>query len=346
MAKLAVLKGTTSFSVDIFIQDSSVTTGAGLSGLTNTSTGIQAWYRRGATGTPTQIGSTSSLTSLANAQAAWSSGGFVAVSSMTGLYRFDIPDAVLASGVNDCRVMLFGATNMVPVVLELQLVSYDPNDAVRLGLTAMPNAASGSAGAIITSGTGTAQLAVTGGRANSDVVYWNASAVATPNVAGYPRTDVAYNAGSAITSASGRQEVNVSHFGGTAGTFSAGIPSVNTAQWRGTQPNVLISGRVDSNPGATQAGVITSSTFATDAIDANALAASAGTEIATAVGALVVETAGSITLKQFASLAGAVLYGQTTSSGNTIKTADGTATRVTATVSSNTRTAMTLNPSA
>src|SRR5690242_16692102 len=37
----------------------------------------------------------------------------------------------------------------------------DYSDVVRFGLTAMPNVASGSAGAIITSGTGTAQLNVT-----------------------------------------------------------------------------------------------------------------------------------------------------------------------------------------
>lgn len=45
------------------------------------------------------------------------------------------------------------------------VVAYDPQDTVRLGLTAMPNVASGSAGAIITSGTGTAQLSVSAGAA-------------------------------------------------------------------------------------------------------------------------------------------------------------------------------------
>lgn len=39
----------------------------------------------------------------------------------------------------------------------------DLSDIVRMGLTAMPNVASGSAGAIVTSGTGTAQLATTSG---------------------------------------------------------------------------------------------------------------------------------------------------------------------------------------
>lgn len=50
----------------------------------------------------------------------------------------------------------------------IQVVGFDPADTVRLGLTAMPNVASGSAGAIITSGTGTAQLSVSGGVAQAD----------------------------------------------------------------------------------------------------------------------------------------------------------------------------------
>lgn len=55
----------------------------------------------------------------------------------------------------------------------------DIHDAVRLGLTAMPNVASGSAGAIITSGTGTAQLSVASGRANADLTHIATVAVST-----------------------------------------------------------------------------------------------------------------------------------------------------------------------
>lgn len=59
----------------------------------------------------------------------------------------------------------------------------DWSDIVRLGLTALPNVASGSAGAIITSGTGTAQLSVTGGTAKADAVKVNADATAAANLA-------------------------------------------------------------------------------------------------------------------------------------------------------------------
>ena len=65
----------------------------------------------------------------------------------------------------------------------------DYQDAVRFGLTALPNIASGSAGAVLTSGTGTAQLNVTGGRGDADVLRWNGTAVTTPKTAGTPVVD-------------------------------------------------------------------------------------------------------------------------------------------------------------
>ena len=61
----------------------------------------------------------------------------------------------------------------------------------------------------------------------------------------------------------------------------------------------------------------------------------------------VVETAGGYTAQQVLSLALAVLAGQSTGGGATIKTPDGSATRVAATINgSNERTAMTVTPSA
>jgi hypothetical protein len=57
----------------------------------------------------------------------------------------------------------------------------DFSDTVRFGLTAMPNVASGSAGAIIVAGTGTAALNVTGGRADADVLRINGNATSAAN---------------------------------------------------------------------------------------------------------------------------------------------------------------------
>ena len=159
MAKLAIKKDSTSVILYVFVQNSSVTTGAGLTGLAYNTASLVAYYVRPAAASAAITLATQTTTG------AYSSGGFVEVdaTNMPGIYRFDVPNAVIATGVNSVVVMLKGATNMVPVVLEIDLVAYDPQDTVRLGLTAMPNVASGSAGAIVTSGTGTAQLSVSSG---------------------------------------------------------------------------------------------------------------------------------------------------------------------------------------
>jgi len=154
MAKLTVRSGASTRSEYIFINDSTSTTGVGLTGLVFNSAGLTAYYVT-ERGTPTAI----SLVTLASATAAYSSGGFVAVdgTNLPGVYRLDVPAVVFATtkGV----VMLKGATNMVPVLLEYDVVAYDPTDTVRLGLTAVPNVAQGSAGALPT-GSATGQVTV------------------------------------------------------------------------------------------------------------------------------------------------------------------------------------------
>lgn len=97
------------------------------------------------------------------------------------------------------------------------------------------------------------------------------------------------------------------------------------------------------SPAATGAAM----TLAADAVSAASLAADAGTEIANAVKATVVEAQGNYTLQQALSVILAVLAGQTADNGATLKTPNGAATRVTATIDeNNNRTAMTLAPSA
>lgn len=68
---------------------------------------------------------------LAAADSAHSDGGFkeVDATNMPGVYRLDLPDAVCATGVPSVVVMLKGAANMSPVVLEIQLTDFDLNTA-------------------------------------------------------------------------------------------------------------------------------------------------------------------------------------------------------------------------
>lgn len=150
MAKLTFKAGTTSKDVNILIQDSSVSTGAGKTGIAYNTSGLTAYYHRQGANAATAI------TLATKTLGTWATGGFVEVSSanMPGLYELGIPDAALASGATWVVIMLFGVTNMAPVTLEIELTSVDNQDSVRMGLTALPNANAASSNGLLTSGTG------------------------------------------------------------------------------------------------------------------------------------------------------------------------------------------------
>lgn len=205
--KLLIKKDKTSKLLRVFIQDSSVSTGAGLTGLVYNSASLTAYYIREGAASPT------SITLATMTVGTWASGGFkeVDATNMPGLYELGIPNAVLATGADSVVVMLKGATNMAPVVIEIQLVDFDPQDSVRLGLTALPNAAAEAAGGLYTRGSGTGQINQgTGGKVDVNLVNWNGTAVATPDTAGYPKVT--------IKSGTGTGEVNFA---------TPGYPDVN-----------------------------------------------------------------------------------------------------------------------
>jgi|MDSZ01.2.fsa_nt_gb hypothetical protein len=143
--KLKIKEGTTSKLCRLFIQDSSSTTGAGLTGLAYNTSGIQAHYIREGGTASVQIGSTGGLGNLTTL-GTWVSGGLKEVSSsnMPGVYEFGLPDAAIASGAGSAVVMLHGAANMVPVLLEVELDKIDYRSASYANLEA-------SAGTIIKS---------------------------------------------------------------------------------------------------------------------------------------------------------------------------------------------------
>lgn len=170
-----VVAGTTDVSAIIRIVDS--TDGTPETGVVYNTSGIDIRYRRdGATDTAI------TEATLAALDTAHSDGGFLHIGN--GYYRIDLPDAACASGVNG--VLVHGTvTGMVVIGTYIPLVAVNPYDTVRMGLTALPNVASGNSGAIPTVGTGTAQISVTGGRANADVTYWNGS-VLTGKTGAFP----------------------------------------------------------------------------------------------------------------------------------------------------------------
>jgi len=115
--KLARKLGSTSQILQIFIQDSSSTTGAGLTGLTNGSSGLTAYYHRDTDTTATAI----SLVSMT--VGTFTSSGFkeIDATNMPGWYQFCPPDAAFAAGATSVGFHLKGATNMAPLPIEIDL---------------------------------------------------------------------------------------------------------------------------------------------------------------------------------------------------------------------------------
>lgn len=136
MAKLQRQVGTTSQIINVFIQDSSSTVGAGLAGLLYNSSGLSGYYKRNTASSSTSI-------TLATATlGTFTSGGFKEVDStnMKGVYEIGIPNAALASGADSVVLCLQGATNMAPLLLEVELTGTSNQDATRGGMTALPAA--------------------------------------------------------------------------------------------------------------------------------------------------------------------------------------------------------------
>lgn len=142
--KKLIRAGATDQTLDLFIQNSSSTTGAGLTGLAYNTASLVCYYRKGATGSATAL-----TLATQTVGGAHSDGGFVEIdaTNMPGMYRLDLSDTIVASA-GTVTLMLKGATNMAPVTIELQVVSFNPEDGVRLGLTALPNAAADAAGGL------------------------------------------------------------------------------------------------------------------------------------------------------------------------------------------------------
>lgn len=136
----SIKKGSADQSVVIRIIDA--TDGTPETGVAYNTSGIDLWYRReGATKTSITEASLSALND------AHTDGGILHIGD--GYYRLDLPDAAVASGANG--VVVGGTvTGMIVIGCYVHLLDYDPQDATRLGLAALPNAAANSTGGLAT----------------------------------------------------------------------------------------------------------------------------------------------------------------------------------------------------
>lgn len=116
-AEIVVPPDATSRCFDVFVNDSSVTTGAGLTGLAFNTASLTAYYHRDTAASSTAI------TLATMTLGTFTSGGFVVVdgTNLPGWYQICPPNAAFASGANSVIIGLKGATNMAPVNLRVQI---------------------------------------------------------------------------------------------------------------------------------------------------------------------------------------------------------------------------------
>lgn len=183
MSLRQILKGATDQSVIIRIVDSG--DGTPETGVTSATSGLDLKYRR--EGAVTANLTESDLSALNDAH---SDGGMLHIGA--GYYRVDVPDAAFATGANG--VLVFGTvTGMVVIGCYVHLVDYDPQNAVRLGLTALPNAAAEASGGLYTRGSGAGQInQPANGMVDVNAVRHLGTAYATPSVAGVPEVDITH----------------------------------------------------------------------------------------------------------------------------------------------------------
>jgi hypothetical protein len=194
--------GVTSKSVTVRIIDS--TDGTPELGVVFNTAGIDLQYRReGSASTAITEATLAALTT------AWATGGFLHIGN--GYYRLDVPDAAFVAGSDG--VLIHGVvTGMVVIGAYVQLVAYDPFDAVRLGLTALPNAAAEAAGGLYTRGAGAGQInQPANGRVDTNVVA----------IAGTTQTARDLGASVLISSGTGAGQLSV-----TAGVIASNLTQI------------------------------------------------------------------------------------------------------------------------
>jgi hypothetical protein len=137
--------GATSKTVDIaLVQKASATSpGDPITGLVFNTAGLTCYQRSGPTSTATAV-----TLATQTVGGAYSSGGFVEIDSvhMPGLYRFDIPNALIAAS-GETNITFTGAANLATHTLKIIVTALDFYNATQLLTTQMAEsyAAAGSA---------------------------------------------------------------------------------------------------------------------------------------------------------------------------------------------------------
>lgn len=225
--KILKLRGSTSNILRVFLQDSRVTDGSGLTGLSSASSGLKIVTIADVEASVTSytvagstIESITTLGTFATPTATKCRFKEIDSTNLPGWYEIQLDDARFAvSNSKALQIMIFGASNLVPCNVEVQLAAgLNVDDAVRAGLTALPNAAAEASGGLFTRGTGAGQINQdANGRIDANVKTWIGGAIPAVNVTGVPIVDAKYLLGTVI-----------------ATPATAGIMDINVINWKGS----------------------------------------------------------------------------------------------------------------
>jgi hypothetical protein len=180
----------------VFLGDSSSTNGAGKTGLTNASAGLNVSVRREKSATMTaytgaNVGAISTLGTWAAPGAGKVNFKEVDATNAPGLYELHFEDSKFdASDTSRSLVGMVTATGVVPAPFEIPLTAVDVQDGVRMALSALANAAAGASGGLPTIDSSLRVL--------SNVGAWNGHAVPAENVNGVPKVDCVDFLGQAV----------------------------------------------------------------------------------------------------------------------------------------------------
>lgn len=127
--------GSTDVTIEVFIPDSTSENGGGKTGLTYTTSGLNAYYIR-TRSTPQQIN-----LATQTVDGAHTDGGFVEIDSANfpGLYRLDLPDTIFASGAQGAVIRVDGSTGTIPFLTRIEIKNLGVNIAKINGFTITGN---------------------------------------------------------------------------------------------------------------------------------------------------------------------------------------------------------------
>jgi len=245
MGLISYKRGQASIILRVKILDSTVLSGAGKTGLAYNSAGLIistiADNEASATAYTQASSNIETITTLGTYAAPTTSKcRFREVDSTNhkGIYEIQLANARYAvSSAKSLAISISGASGAAETDVVIPLTDADPYDAVRQGMTALPNAAAEAVGGLYTRGSGVGQINQSAaGQVDVNVESWNTTAVPAEHTAGYPIVTLKVGTGTGeVQLSSGVLRANDS----SGNAVAPALTALSTAQWTNTRAGYL-----------------------------------------------------------------------------------------------------------